>query len=70
QPLTRFSLPLFFPPAALFLSMTAILPLTNPLVLNLLCIDPVKEALYTVKGLLFIEGNQSEVCEFELRARQ
>ncbi|MFL6483867.1 MAG: hypothetical protein ACJ70Z_04045 [Nitrososphaera sp.] len=29
-----------------------------------------KEALYTVKGLLFIEGNQSEVCDFELRARQ
>lgn len=31
---------------------------------------PAKEALYTVKGLLFIEGNQSDVREFELRVRQ
>ena len=31
---------------------------------------PAKEAVYTVKGLLFIEGNQSDVREFELRVRQ
>lgn len=31
---------------------------------------PAKEALYTVKGVLFIEGNQSDVREFELRVRQ
>ncbi|MDQ4101294.1 MAG: hypothetical protein M3115_03800 [Thermoproteota archaeon] len=31
---------------------------------------PAKEALYTVKGVLFVEGNQSDVREFELRVRQ
>ena len=31
---------------------------------------PAKEAVYTVKGLLFMEGNQSDVREFELRVRQ
>jgi hypothetical protein len=31
---------------------------------------PAKEALYTVKGILFIEDNQSDVREFELRVRQ
>ena len=31
---------------------------------------PAKEAVYTVKGILFIEGNQSDVREFELRVRQ
>jgi hypothetical protein len=31
---------------------------------------PAKEALYTVKGILLIEGNQSDVREFELRVRQ
>jgi hypothetical protein len=31
---------------------------------------PAKEALYTVKGLLFTEGNQSDIREFELRIRQ
>jgi hypothetical protein len=31
---------------------------------------PAKEALYTVKGVLFTEGNQSDVREFELRIRQ
>jgi hypothetical protein len=31
---------------------------------------PAKEAVYSVKGLLFIEGNQSDVREFELRIRQ
>jgi hypothetical protein len=31
---------------------------------------PAKEAVYTVKGVLFIEGNQSDVREFELRIRQ
>ena len=31
---------------------------------------PAKEALYTVKGVLFAEGNQSDVREFELRVRQ
>ena len=31
---------------------------------------PAKEAVYTVKGVLFIEGNQSDVREFELRVRQ
>lgn len=29
-----------------------------------------KEALYTVKGVLFAEDNQSDVREFELRVRQ
>ncbi len=31
---------------------------------------PAKEAVYTVKGVLLIEGNQSDVREFELRVRQ
>lgn len=31
---------------------------------------PAKEALYTVKGVLYAEGNQSDVREFELRIRQ
>lgn len=31
---------------------------------------PAKEAVYTVKGVLFIEGNQSDIREFELRVRQ
>lgn len=31
---------------------------------------PAKEALYTVKGMLFVEGNQSDIREFELRVRQ
>lgn len=31
---------------------------------------PAKEALYIVKGVLFAEGNQSDVREFELRVRQ
>ena len=31
---------------------------------------PAKEAVYTVKGVLFIEGKQSDVREFELRVRQ
>jgi hypothetical protein len=31
---------------------------------------PAKEAVYTVKGVLFIEGNQSDAREFELRIRQ
>ena len=31
---------------------------------------PAKEAVYTVKGVLFTEGNQSDVREFELRIRQ
>ncbi len=31
---------------------------------------PAKEAVYIVKGVLFIEGNQSDVREFELRVRQ
>jgi hypothetical protein len=31
---------------------------------------PAKEAVYTVKGVLFVEGNQSDVREFELRVRQ
>ena len=31
---------------------------------------PAKEAVYTVKGVLFIEGNQSDVREFELCIRQ
>ena len=30
---------------------------------------PAKEAVYTVKGVLFIEGSQSDVREFELRVR-
>jgi hypothetical protein len=32
--------------------------------------SPAKEALYTVKGVLFAECNQSDVREFELRVRQ
>ncbi|HXG06545.1 MAG TPA: hypothetical protein VNI77_04375 [Nitrososphaera sp.] len=31
---------------------------------------PAKEALYTVKGVLMVEGIQSDVREFELRVRQ
>ena len=31
---------------------------------------PAKEALYTVKGVLVVEGVQSDVREFELRIRQ
>jgi hypothetical protein len=31
---------------------------------------PAKEAVYTVKGVLFIEGNQPDIREFELRVRQ
>ena len=31
---------------------------------------PAKEAVYTVKGVLFIEGNQSDIREFELIVRQ
>ena len=31
---------------------------------------PAKEAVYTVKGVLSIEGNQSDIREFELRVRQ
>jgi hypothetical protein len=31
---------------------------------------PAKEAVYTVKGVLFVEGDQSDVREFELRVRQ
>ncbi len=31
---------------------------------------PAKEAVYTVKGVLLVEGNQSDVREFELRIRQ
>lgn len=31
---------------------------------------PAKEAVYTVKGVLFAEGVQSDVREFELRIRQ
>ena len=31
---------------------------------------PAKEAVYIVKGVLLIEGNQSDVREFELRVRQ
>ncbi len=31
---------------------------------------PAKEALYTVKGVLFVEGKQSDVREFEFRVRQ
>ena len=31
---------------------------------------PAKEALYTVKGVLFAEGHQSDTREFELRVRQ
>lgn len=31
---------------------------------------PAKEALYIVKGVLLVEGNQSDVREFELRVRQ
>jgi len=32
--------------------------------------SPAKEAVYTVKGVLLIEGGQSDVREFELRIRQ
>jgi hypothetical protein len=32
--------------------------------------SPAKEALYIVKGILFAEGNQSDLREFELRVRQ
>jgi hypothetical protein len=32
--------------------------------------SPAKEAVYTVKGVLLIEGSQSDVREFELRIRQ
>jgi NhaP-type Na+/H+ or K+/H+ antiporter len=31
---------------------------------------PAKEALYTVKGVLLVEGKQSDVREFGLRVRQ
>ena len=31
---------------------------------------PAKEAVYTVKGVLFVEGKQSDVREFEFRVRQ
>ncbi len=31
---------------------------------------PAKEAVYTVKGVLFVEGTQSDVREFELRIRE
>jgi hypothetical protein len=31
---------------------------------------PAKEAVYIVKGVLLIEGNQSDIREFELRVRQ
>ena len=31
---------------------------------------PAKEALYTVKGVLFVEGKQSDVRQFEFRVRQ
>jgi NhaP-type Na+/H+ or K+/H+ antiporter len=31
---------------------------------------PAKEALYNVKGVLLVEGNQSDVREFGLRVRQ
>jgi NhaP-type Na+/H+ or K+/H+ antiporter len=31
---------------------------------------PAKEALYTVKAVLFVEGKQSDVREFGLRVRQ
>ncbi len=31
---------------------------------------PAKEAVYIVKGLLFVEGNQSDVREFELIVRE
>jgi hypothetical protein len=31
---------------------------------------PAKEAVYTVKGVLFVEGKQSDVKEFEFRVRQ
>jgi hypothetical protein len=31
---------------------------------------PAKEAVYTVKGVLLIEGSQSDIREFELRIRQ
>ena len=31
---------------------------------------PAKEAVYTVKGVLFVEGKQSDVKEFEFRVRE
>jgi hypothetical protein len=31
---------------------------------------PAKEAVYTVKGVLFVEGKQSDVRQFEFRVRQ
>jgi hypothetical protein len=31
---------------------------------------PAKEAVYTVKGVLFVEGKQSDVKDFEFRVRQ
>jgi hypothetical protein len=31
---------------------------------------PAKEALYTVKGVLFVEDKQSDVKDFEFRVRQ
>jgi hypothetical protein len=31
---------------------------------------PAKEAVYAVKGVLFVEGKQSDVREFEFRVRQ
>jgi hypothetical protein len=31
---------------------------------------PAKEAVYTAKGVLFVEGNQSDVRQFEFRVRQ
>ncbi|AFU57441.1 hypothetical protein Ngar_c04970 [Candidatus Nitrososphaera gargensis Ga9.2] len=31
---------------------------------------PAREAVYTVKGVLFVEGTQSDVREFELRIRE
>ena len=31
---------------------------------------PAKEAVYTVKGVLFVEGKQSDVKQFELRIKQ
>jgi hypothetical protein len=32
--------------------------------------SPAKEAVYTVKGVLFVEGKQSDIKQFELRIRQ
>lgn len=31
---------------------------------------PAKEAVYTVKGVLFVEGKQSDIKDFEFRVRQ